>query len=136
MKVNSFYPVLMTQDVKECADFFIKHFDFDTTFEADWYISLTDENGNELALLDYKHETIPTGFGLPLAGLLLNMEVDDVDQVYDKLKKELADKVVLDLKSEEFGQRHFIIEGPSNVLVDVIQVIAPSEEYIGNYEQK
>ena len=134
MKINSFYPVVMTKEVTECADFFIKYFGFRTTFVAEWYMSLIDENNNELALLDYGHETVPTGFGAPLAGLLLNVEVDDVDAAYEALKKDLADKLILDIKSEAFGQRHFIIEGPSGILVDVIQVIPPSEEYRANYE--
>ncbi|WP_428770914.1 hypothetical protein V1L52_03470 [Treponema sp. HNW] len=134
MKINSFYPVVMTKEVKACADFFIKYFDFNTTFEADWYISLIDENKNELAVLDYRHETVPKGFGLPLSGLLLNVEVNNVDEVYDILKKDLKDKIILDIKSETFGQRHFIIEGPSKILVDVIQVIPHSEEYRENYE--
>lgn len=134
MKINSFYPVVMTKEVTECADFFIKYFGFRTTFAAEWYMSLIDENNNELALLDYGHETVPTGFGVPLAGLLLNVEVGDVDAAYETLKKDLADKLILDIKSEAFGQRHFIIEGPSGILVDVIQVIPPSEEYRANYE--
>lgn len=134
MKINSFYPVVMTREVEECASFFIKYFNFSTTFEADWYISLIDENKNELAILDYRHETIPNGFGAPLSGLLLNVEVDNVDEVYDRFKKYLADRIILDIKSEEFGQRHFIIQGPGNILVDVIQVISPSEVYRGNYE--
>ncbi len=33
MKINSFYPVLMVNEVKECADFFMKYFDFKTSFE-------------------------------------------------------------------------------------------------------
>lgn len=134
MKINSFYPVLMTQDIKECADFFIQYFGFRTTFETDWYISLTDENHHELAVLDCRHETIPANFNSPLSGLLLNIEVDNADEAYDLLKKDLKDKILLHIKSEAFGQRHFIIEGPSRILVDVIQVIPPSEEYRGNYE--
>lgn len=134
MKINSFYPVIMTENVNDCADFFIKYFDFKTTFKADWYISLIDENKNELAILDFTHETIPIGFGAPLSGLLLNIEVDNVDEVYNILKKDLKHKIILDIKTEAFGQRHFTIEGPSKILVDVIQVIPPSEEYKENYE--
>ena len=134
MKINSFYPVVMTQEVKECASFFIKYFGFNIAFKSDWYISLIDENKNELAVLDYRHETVPTGFRSLLSGLLLNVEVDNVDEIYHFFKKDLECKIVSDIKSEQFGQRHFIIEGPSKVLVDVIQVIPPSEEYRTNYE--
>lgn len=134
MKTNSFYPVIMTNEIKKCSRFFIKHFDFTTTFEADWYISLIDDNNNELAFLDYTHETIPSGFGLLQNGLLLNFEVDNVDKHYARLKKDLQNKIKLDIKSESFGQRHFIIEAPGKVLVDVIQVIEASDEYKINYE--
>ncbi len=134
MKINSFYPVLMVSDVKECVDFFSKYFEFKTSFESDWYISLLDENNNELALLDYKHETVPQGFQSSIAGLLLNIEVDNVDEVYNLLRKDLSDKLVLDIQSEDFGQRHFIIEGPNKLLIDVIQEIEPSAEFRGNYE--
>ncbi len=134
MKINSFYPVLMVNEVKECADFFMKHFDFKMSFESDWYISLIDDNNNEIAILDYNHETIPEDYKFTTGGLLLNIEVDNVDETYDLIKDDLIDKIVLDIKSEDFGQRHFIIEGPNKILVDVIQEIPPSEEFMVNYE--
>lgn len=71
---------------------------------------------------------------MPFSGLLLNVEVNNVDEVYNTLRKDLKDSIILNIKSEAFGQRHFIIEGPSKILVDVIQVIPPSEEYKENYE--
>ncbi len=134
MKINSFYPVLMVNEVKECADFFMKHFDFKTSFESNWYISLIDDNNNEIAILDYNHETVPEDYKFTTGGLLLNIEVDNVDETYDLIKDDLIDKIVLDIKSEDFGQRHFIIEGPNKILVDVIQEIPPSEEFMVNYE--
>ena len=134
MKINSFYPVLMTDEVKKCADFFIKYFDFKLTFQMDWYISLIDENNIELAFIDYKHESIPSGYRLPNSGLFLNFEVDNVDDVYNRLKQDLGTKIIYDIKSEDFGQRHFILSAAGNILVDVIQVISPSKEYEDNYE--
>ncbi len=134
MKINSFYPVLMVNEVKESADFFMKYFDFKTSFESDWYISLIDDNNNEIAILDYSHETVPEDYKSTTGGLLLNIEVDNVDEIYGLLKGDLIDKIVLDIKSEDFGQRHFIIEGPNKILVDIIQEIPPSEEFMENYE--
>lgn len=136
MKINSFYPVVMTDELKACANFFIKYFGFRITFEAGWYISMIDENNNELAFLKHNHETVPTGFRALQSGLLLNIELDNVDEIYDLFIKDLRDKIRLDIKSEIFGQRHFIIEAPGKLLVDVIQIIEPSEEYKENYEQE
>jgi hypothetical protein len=39
----------------------------------------------------------------------------------------------LDLRNEAFGQRHFIVEAPDGVLVDVVTPIEPTSEYAGQY---
>ena len=54
------------------------------------------------------------------------LEVADVDREYNRLKKEGL-PMLLDLKSEEWGQRHFITKDPNELLIDVIQNIPPSE---------
>lgn len=136
MKVNSFYPVIMTKNVEECSEFFINNLEFETTFSSEWYISLIDKDDNEVAFLESSHTTIPEGFRNQVRGLLLNFEVDNVDKIYKKLKESLEDCIVLDIRDEEFGQRHFIVEGPDKILIDIIQVIEPTDEFKDNYEQK
>ena len=61
MKITSFYPVLMVDDVATSAKFYREVLGFQTTFEADWYVSLRFDGG-ELAILDRAHETIPMVF--------------------------------------------------------------------------
>lgn len=134
MKVHSFYPVIMSSKVKNSAEFFIKYLEFERTFDSDWYISLADKNNNEIAFLQKDHNTIPIGFGKQISGLLLNFEVNDVDKVYKRFKEELESNIILEIRDEDFGQRHFIVEGPEKILLDIIQVIEPTEEYKDNYE--
>jgi uncharacterized glyoxalase superfamily protein PhnB len=130
--VSSFYPVICTDRVAETSDFYIRLFGFEATFAANWYVSL--RNGDrELAVVDASHETIPDGFREPVAGLILNFEVDDVDAEYRRLVREEGLTPVLDLRSEEFGQRHFIVADPAGVLVDVITEIPPSAEYADSF---
>ena len=136
MKVNSFYPVIMTKNVEECSEFFINNLEFEITFSSEWYISLIDKYDNEVAFLESSHMTIPAGFRNQVRGLLLNFEVDNVDKIYIKLKESLEDRIVLDIRDEGFGQRHFIVEGPEKILIDIIQVIEPTDEFKDNYEQK
>ncbi|WP_181783711.1 VOC family protein [Pseudonocardia pini] len=125
MTLTSVYPVLMSADVPAAARFYREWFGFEPTFEADWYVSL--KNGPwELAILDPAHETVPAGFGRPVAGMLLNLEVTDVDAEYARLAHL---PIVLPLRSEDFGQRHFIVEAPDGVLVDVITPIPLTGEY-------
>ena len=41
--------------------------------------------------------------------------------------------VQLALRDEPFGQRHFIVQDPNGVLIDVIQPIPPSEDFLRQY---
>ncbi|MCJ0872705.1 VOC family protein [Streptomyces sp. AP-93] len=135
-KLGGFYPVLATRDVATSRDFYIRHLGFEVTFEADWYVSLRrpDAPQYELALLDYAHPTVPESHRVALqGGLLLNFEVDDVDCEHQRLVTEAGLTEVLPLRTEEFGQRHFIVAAPDGVLIDVITVVPPSEEYAAQY---
>ena len=134
MKIESAYPVICTDKLTESRDFYTRNFNFEITFEEDWYISLRSKESPvyELALLNYQHPSLPAEFRQPTTGLLLNLEVADVDQEYDRLKKDGL-PIVLDLKSEEWGQRHFITKDPNGLLVDVIQNVPPSEEFAHQY---
>jgi catechol 2,3-dioxygenase-like lactoylglutathione lyase family enzyme len=132
MEITSFYPVLMVDDVAAAAEFYREELGFESTFEADWYVSLRFDGG-ELAILDHRHETIPEGFREPVRGLLLNVEVPDASAEYARLvgKRGLPER--LPLRDEAFGQRHFIVEAPGGVLLDVIEPIEPSAEFVAAY---
>jgi catechol 2,3-dioxygenase-like lactoylglutathione lyase family enzyme len=138
MQLGSFYPVIGTAHIAATRDFYVNHFGFAPTFEADWYVSLKREQGQpyELALLDYTHPTMPESYRKPVQGLLLNFEVADVDAEYERLIEKAGLPLARDLKTEEFGQRHFMTVDPSGVLVDVITVIPPSGEYTAQYTDK
>ncbi|MDO3648025.1 VOC family protein [Nocardia mangyaensis] len=140
MRLSSFYPVLATTELASSRDFYTGWFGFEITFEADWYISLrrpgTDGAPDyELALLDPTHPTIPAGYGKPVQGLLLNFEVDDVDAEWERLVVAGGLSAQLDIRTEDFGQRHFIVADPAGVLIDVITEIAPSAEYAAQFTQ-
>lgn len=131
MKLNSLYPVICTDRLEESSAFYRKCFPLETTFESDWYVSLrsTGEQPFELALLDYRHATVPEGFRKAfIGGLLLNFEVEDVDSVYHSFL-EAGLPIHQALRSETFGQRHFITEDPNGVLLDIIKVIPFSGEF-------
>jgi uncharacterized glyoxalase superfamily protein PhnB len=136
MKTTQYYPVLMVANVAEVSAFYQVHFGFIPQFKSDWYVHLqssADEKVN-LAILDANHETIPKDARGSLAsGLLLNFEVPDVDAVYAELTtKDLP--ILLALRDEPFGQRHFITRDPAGVLLDVITPIPPSEEFLAQYQ--
>ncbi|WP_166345566.1 VOC family protein [Phytoactinopolyspora limicola] len=138
MQLSSYYPVIMTDKVQETLAFYVEHFGFTVTFEADWYVSLKrpgvdGEPSYELAILDHSHPTIPEGYRRPVTGLLLNFEVADVDAEYKRLVEGAGLAPKLELRTETFGQRHFIVADPAGVLIDVITEIPPGEEYADSF---
>jgi catechol 2,3-dioxygenase-like lactoylglutathione lyase family enzyme len=135
MKITSYYPVIMTRDVAGTAAFYTGHFRFQPVFASDWYVHL-QFRGNEainLAILDSTHETIPPGSRQPASGLLLNFEVEDPDALYDEVRA-AGLPILIPLRDEAFGQRHFITQDPNGVLIDVIKPIPPSAEFAAQYE--
>ncbi|MBW7475725.1 glyoxalase/bleomycin resistance/extradiol dioxygenase family protein [Paenibacillus oenotherae] len=139
MNVSGFYPVILTDQVVSTAAFYEEHFGFTKVFEADWYISLKmlgKDRPFELAVLDASHPTIPGAYRTKVKGLILNIEVDDVDAEYERLIRGAKLPLELDIRSEDFGQRHFITSDPSGVLIDVITVIPPSNDFSAQYSEE
>jgi catechol 2,3-dioxygenase-like lactoylglutathione lyase family enzyme len=134
MRTTSQYPVLMTDRVAETAAFYETHFGFRRLFTADWYVHLQSatDPGVNLAVLDGSHETIPAAARGRVGGLILNFEVADVDAEHDRLAA-AGLPMLLPLRSEAFGQRHFITADPNGVLIDVITPIPASDGFADLY---
>jgi catechol 2,3-dioxygenase-like lactoylglutathione lyase family enzyme len=134
MKITSYYPVIMTSKVDATAEFYCHHFDFHALFTSDWYIHLQSKHDPSvnLAILDGSHETVPAMARGVASGLILNFEVDDVDAQYDRLQA-AGLPILLTLRDEAFGQRHFITTDPNGILIDMIKQIPPSPEFAAQY---
>ena len=135
MKLSSFYPVLCTSRLEESHTFYTENFGFEDAFVADWYVSLRRPGppDHELGLLEAGHPTLPQGHRAAVGGMLLNLEVSDADAEWERLVVRGRLEPVLALRSEGFGQRHFIVADPNGVLIDVIMPIEPSAEYADQF---
>lgn len=135
MHTTSVYPVLMTDRVAATAAFYQDHFGFQPMFSADWYVHLqstTDPSVN-LAILDGNHATIPEVGRGRVSGMILNFEVEDVDAEHARLAA-TGLPVLLPLRDEDFGQRHFITADPNGVLIDIITPIPPKGDFAALYQ--
>lgn len=135
MKISSYYPVIMTGDVAGTAAFYVQHFGFTPLYEDEWYVhlqSLADDTVY-LAILDGSHDTIPESGRGKVSGLLLNFEIEDVDSEYERARA-AGLPILLELRDEDFGQRHFITADPNGVLIDIIKPIPPSAAFAAKYQ--
>lgn len=134
MQINSSYPVISTDKLQKSVEYYVKNFGFTTTFISDWYISLKTKHipTFELALLDYRHPSIPENYRIKTQGLLINFEVEDAEKEYKRLTSR-GIPMLLQLTIEEWGQKHCITVDPNGVLIDIIENTAPSNDFQNSY---
>ncbi len=138
MKIQSIYPVLASDKLEETTSFYLTHFPFKTSFANEWYVSLISdtEPAHQLAIMNARHPSIPEGFRDSVrGGLLINFEIEDVDAAYERMR-DAGLPIHLELRTEAWGQRHFISADPNGVLIDIIKLIPPSEEFAASYSQE
>ncbi|MBF6620494.1 MAG: VOC family protein [Patulibacter sp.] len=134
--IASIYPVLMTDDVPRLHAFYARLLGLTETFVSDWYVSLAADgdadSAAQLAIVYRDHESVPAAYRVPGGGMLVTVEVADVDAIHARAADDgLAFHVPL--RDEAWGQRHFVTNDPDGVLVDVVTVIAPSADFAAQY---
>ncbi len=137
MTLRSLYPVIVTDKLAEARDFYVQHLGFRVVFEADWYVQLHASRGDgtppiELAFMVPHLENQPESLQAAFSGVgvILTIDVENVDAVHARLSAAgVLRDVVIGLRDEAWGQRHFLFRDPTGTLLDVVQLIPPSSEY-------
>ena len=96
---------------------------FSVQWEADWFILLATPNGADtISFLVPNHQTqAMSNFRKPFNGngIYLTIEVEDVDVYFEELKKTGID-IAPNVRSEEWGDRHFRVINPNNIGIDFV----------------
>ena len=58
--------------------------------------------------------------------MYLTIEVDDVDSIYNDLKKKGV-PIKIDIRNEPWGDRHFAIKDPNGIGIDIVTYTKPAE---------
>lgn len=121
---NKLHPLIITDKLTETTEFYKNHFEFDEAFTSDWYIQLAHENGTEIAVMVDGAANQPEFLHQPFggSGMVMTFEVDDATAQYETFKSKGA-TFLKELTDEEWGQRHFILQDPAGVYVDVVQYL-------------
>ena len=134
IKTQSSFPVFIVQHLRDAKIYYTTHFGFNIAFENDWYLHLVSETGIQIGFMMPNLPAQPTIFHHSYAGegVIFSLEVDDVDIAFSQAKERHLD-IVLDLRSEDWGQKHFSVRDPNGIYLDVVQAIEPTQEYKANY---
>lgn len=126
MKLNA---GIITEKLQETKAFYTRVLDFGITFENEFYLLLhTPGKGGELSFLLPNHPSQQSLFHKPFKGegVYVTIEVEDVEEVYTRLKKKGA-AIKIALRNEPWGDKHFAIEDPNGVGIDIVQYAQPEE---------
>jgi len=131
---NSSFPVFIVSSLGNAKEFYTGYFGFEIAFENDWYLHLVSESGVQIGFMLPSQPSQPEIFHNSFSGegVIFSIEVDDVDDAYAQVQRQNLN-VVLSLRSEDWGQRHFNVEDPNGVYLDVVQEIAPTDAYQADY---
>lgn len=125
MKMNA---GIVTKRLTESKAFYQRVLNFGVTFENDFYLLMhTPGHNAEISFLLPDHPTQQPVFQKHFTGqgMYLTIEVADVDAEYKRIK-ELEIPIVIDIRNEEWGDRHFAIVDPNGVGIDIV-TYAPSK---------
>lgn len=127
------YPVLMSKTLTASRDFYTEMLGWKVSYEADFYVSLVSPDGRaQVAFVQADHPSVPEGYRSTPAGSLVTVELEDVDAVHARCLEQ-GKTIILPLRDEPWGQRHFMVEDPNGVLVDLVKMIPPNEEHAAFY---
>lgn len=127
MKMNA---GIVTPKLNESKKFYQEVLGFGVVFENDFYLLLHTPNKQaELSFLLPNHPTQQALFqpAFKGEGVFLTIEVADVDAAYEKIKS-LSVPIIIELRDEPWGDRHFAIQDPNGIGIDIVTYQAPKEE--------
>lgn len=135
IKPNSSFPVFIVENLDEAKSFYLNNFGFSVAFENEWYLHLISESGIQIGFLLPSQPTQPDIFHRKYdgTGVIFSLEVDDANSAYSKAKEKSLN-IVLELRSEDWGQFHFCVKDPNGIYLDIVQAIEPTEEYQQGYD--
>ena len=131
MKLKVLSTCFCTNDVPGCKEFYQRHFQAKVTFDCGWYVNLDiGDDGASIQFMSPQGDTAPFGGD----GIVLNLQVDDVDAEYARLVEEGLE-IVMPLEDHPWGDRGFSVIDPIGINLYIYATREPSEEFKQYYTE-
>jgi len=121
MTVTRLLPNICTDRMAETRDFYVGLLGFVVGFEHHgWYIQVSSPTNPQLqiGIVRRDHEFTPKAFQQPAQGVMISVQVEDVDTAYAAALKR-GFRVAQELRDESFGMRRFMVADPNGLLVNI-----------------
>lgn len=120
---------IVTPFLKESKDFYTANFGLTVKFETDWFVLLETQQASEIAFMLPGIESFHPLFRNKYAdaGLWLTFNVSNIENEYRRIKALQTIDIIQDIKTENWGERHFVIKDPNNIAIDIVQFIGTTQ---------
>ena len=126
MKLNA---GIITDKLEETKAFYMSVLGFGLSFENEFYLLMhTPDKSAEISFLLPKHPSQKPIFQSRFngKGVYLTIEVNDVDEVYEQIKKKNV-AIEIEIRNEPWGDRHFAIVDPNGIGIDIVSYTQAQE---------
>ena len=132
MELLDGYPIVVTDRIRECRDFYARWFGFEVYFEASWIV-LVKNGALTLAFMHSEHPSSPPS-PAPYSGegTFVTLQVADARAEWERVTA-AGLSCDLDLTEEPWGQRRFGVVDPAGMWVDVVEQIEPAAGWWDQY---
>jgi uncharacterized glyoxalase superfamily protein PhnB len=127
VKLEDAYPIVVTDRLAECRDFYTRWLGFQVGFEASWFVYLRSagDRPHAIAFMSSDHPSQPPGpETFSGKGMFLTLQVADAAAEFARLSG-AGVPIAYPLRDEPWGQRRFGLVDPNGTWVDVVQQIEP-----------
>lgn len=110
---------ILSKNLQESSSFYNSLFDFETTYESDWYIQLKNTNtGMEIGFLAIDHHLIPKELSKNSGGAYLTFVVNEVEESF-QIAKEKGYHIIQEPTKTFYGQKRMLLTDPDGTLIDI-----------------
>jgi uncharacterized glyoxalase superfamily protein PhnB len=128
MKFNDLSITSHTDKIKECVDFYVRHFDVKIAFDWEWYVNIqfqSDENPK--FFLSFMKPEYGAAKTISSGGLTLNLNIPDVDAEHAKIQP-TGIHLIEEITDHQWGDRAFSVQ---DQLGNILYIYSPREMSAG-----
>jgi len=118
------YPIICSENFRQTIAFYEDHLDFIPEVEMKGFAILKRKGHDDtyISVIDSNHEALPAEYKRPVQGMILNYPVNNVIEFYDHAYHDGL-TLISEPKDAPCGRKHFYIEDPNGILINVAQNI-------------
>jgi len=125
LKVLRIVPNVASDRFEATREFYVDLFDLEVSVDFDWYLQFMACNDRSLNVGFLPPASEFFGGRVVTTGehsVVITIQVDDVDEAYKRARQRAAE-IPLELRDEDYGQRHFLVVDPNGLVLNVMTTI-------------